>query len=264
MAYILTRDYIIMIKHFSLLALLCIITLSTSIAQSTDSLLATAIELREDFKEDAALKVFESIYAQDSTNYETIWSISILYARIGYRQKSEKSKETYYRTAKSYAEKALAINSNDYNSNYAMGVAMGRIALISGARERVAASKEIKMYADKCVELAPEKAGGWHMLGRWNHKIANLNFAERAAASILFGGAPKGASNEAAISSMQKAVDIEPNFILYKRDFANILEDLDKEKAALAMAKQVLEMPERSLDDPRYKEEMKKLIKDLD
>lgn len=229
-----------------------------------DSLVKQAAELRESFKEAESLALFEKVLAVDSQNYEANWSTSLLYSRLGYRQKSEKDQESYYRKAKSYAEKALAINSTDYYSNYVMGVAMGRIALISGARERVAASKEIKMYADKAVAADPSQAGGWHMLSRWHHKVANLNFAERAAANILFGGAPKGASNEEAISCMQKAVDLDGNLIMYKRDFANILADLDKEKEALKYAKEVQTMPIRSLDDPGYIEEMKKLAKKLE
>lgn len=229
-----------------------------------DSLVKQAAELRESFKEAESLALFEKVLAADNQNYEANWSVSLLYSRLGYRQKSEKDQESYYRKAKSFAEKALSINSADYYSNYVMGVAMGRIALISGARERVAASKEIKMYADKAVAADSNQAGGWHMLSRWHHKVANLNFAERAAANILFGGAPKGASNEEAISCMEKAIALDGNLIMYKRDFANILADLDKDKEALKYAKEVQTMPVQSLDDPGYIEEMKKLAKKLD
>jgi len=87
-----------------------------------------------------------------------------------------------------------------------------------------------------------------------------LNFAERAAAKLLFGGLPEGASKEKALYSFRKAIEIKPNFILYKRDYAKALYDFGFEKEASSMAKEVIAMPSLTRDDDKYKKEMKEYL----
>lgn len=251
-------------KTLSLSLFLVIFSFLTVNAQSLDEIRAKAAELRDQHKEAEALPLFEQLLADNPNDLEANWSKSVLLARLGYRLKDKKKQESYYRDAKKHAELALAADSTNLYANYAMAAAMGRMALISGAKERVAASKDIKKYADRAVAANPNYAGGWHMLARWHHKVANLNFAERAAANLLFGGVPEGASNEAAISSIKKAIELDGNFILYKRDAANILADLDYEQEALTFAREVVNMPELTLDDAKFKNEMKKLISKLE
>ncbi|TNE73931.1 hypothetical protein EP331_03045 [bacterium] len=254
----------IQLKTLSAIIFLLFLAYTNGVSQTTDDILSKAIELRASFKEQEALDLFDQVLAADPNNFEATWSKSILLARLGYRMDNKDKQAEYYRNAKTFAEKALALDSLNLNSNFAMAVAMGRMALISGAKERVAASKDIKFYGDRALAADSNHAGAWHVLGRWHHKVANLNFAERTAANLLFGGAPKGASNDMAIYCMKKAISLEPNLILYQRDYANILEDLDMEKEALKVAQHVQTMPDRTLDDPKFKKEMQKLIKDLD
>lgn len=249
-----------------LLVLFFSLMLNTSVFAQTETTqpdLTKAIELREAHKEDEALELFKKVLETDTSNFEALWSASLLYSRVGRRLKDKDNQIIYYKQAKTLAEKALNIDSKHYMSNYAMAVAMGRMALISGAKERVAASKDIKRYGDAALAANPDYAGAWHIIGRWHHKVANLSFIERMAANALFGGAPEGASNEEAIRYLDKAVELRPEYIPYLKDYAIVLADLDQKKKAKEIIDRVLAAPILTPDDAEYKEEMKKLRKDL-
>jgi tetratricopeptide (TPR) repeat protein len=144
-----------------------------------------------------------------------------------------------------------------------MGVAMGRMALISGARERVAASRKIRQHAMKALELNPEHAGAHHLMGRWHYKVANLNFAERMAADYLFGGIPGEASNKKAIQHLEKAVQLDPNIVLYHYDLAQVLVDEDEYEQAQKHLEEALSLSTNNPDDEIYKPKARALLKDI-
>lgn len=221
-----------------------------------------ADSLFENAEEQEALEVYQQILDQNPDHYTALWRTSLLYSRIGNRQDSEEEQRDYFDRAKMLAEQALEVDSTDTQSNFVMAVAMGRMALIAGARERVAASRAIKKYADKAIELDRSNPGAWHVLGRWHFKIANLNFIERAAANTLFGGIPGDASNEKAVESMQRAIELMPDYILYHHDLAMVYEDMGQTEDAIAACRNALEIESHTPDDPMLKEECREWIQD--
>lgn len=246
---------------FSLLVLL----LSSTVihAQQVDSdLESRADSLFDNAEEQEALEVYQRILEQNPDHYEALWRRSLLYSRIGNRHDSEEEQREYFDEAKSLAERALQVDSTDTQSNFVMAVAMGRMALIAGARERVAASRAIKRYADKAIELDPSNPGAWHVLGRWHFKIANLSFIERAAANALFGGIPGDASNEKAVESMQRAIELMPDYILYHHDLAMVYEEMGETQKAIETCRIALEIESHTPDDPMLKEECREWIQD--
>jgi len=241
---------------FCLLAFL----LQSTFAQNVDSLMKDGIELRKQYKDSEALTIFEQVLAIQPNNFEALWSASLMSAWIGNRDDNKDKKKTFFNSSKDYAVKAMNIDSASYYSNYVMTVAIGRMALISSTRERVGSAKIIKYYADKAIMADSTQPGGWGLLGRWHHKLLILNFAERAAAKILFGGLPEGASKEKALYCFKKAMEIKPDFILYKRDYAKALYDFGFKKEAAAVAKEIMTLPTLTRDDDRYKNEMKEYL----
>jgi len=226
-------------------------------AQTVDSLMKDGIELRKQYKDSEALAIFEQVLAIQPDNYEALWSASLMSAWIGNREDNKDKKKLFFNASKDYAVKAMNIDSAAYYSNYVMAVAIGRMALISSTKERVGSAKIIKFYADKAILADSTEPGGWGLLGRWHHKLLVLNFAERAAAKLLFGGLPEGASKEKALYSFKKAIEIKPNFILYKRDYVKALYDFGFNKEASIVAKEVIALPSLTRDDDKYKKEMK-------
>jgi tetratricopeptide (TPR) repeat protein len=186
---------------FAIKALLTFLLLTWSFKvfpqASVSSMLQKAKTLDETAHEEEALQEYLSILKLDPANNEATRNISLLYSKIGNREKESDNKKAYFKVASQYATNALKQNPSDAESNFCMAVALGRMALISSPKEKVAASRDIKKYAELALSFNPTHAGAWHVLGKWNYEVANLNFAERAAADYLFGGIPDGSLDEA-------------------------------------------------------------------
>lgn len=243
---------------FALIAIPCLLQAQSSngsLAQRADSLYAA-------FEERQALEAYKQILAQDSTNFEALWKTSFLYSRIGNRLEGKENQRDYYNRAIELAEEALAMDSAHTQSNFVMAVAMGRKALIAGARDRVAASREIKKYADRAIRADSANAGAWHVLGRWNFKVANLSFVERLAANTLFGGIPGDASNRKAADALERAIRLDPKYVLYYHDLAMIYEEMGNKQKAIAACREAIRRPNVTPDDERLKAECRRWIEE--
>lgn len=234
-----------------------------SIAQ-TQSLEERADSLFNRHQEKEALQVYKEIVNTNPSNFTALWRSSLLYSRVGNRLESEDEQREYFTKAKDLAERALQRDSTDAESNFAMAVAMGRMALISGARDRVAASREIKRYADLALKYDPRHAGAWHVLGRWNFKIANLSFVERLAANTLFGGIPGDASNEKAAEYIEKAINLDDKFMLYHYDLATVYREMGQTQKAINTCRTVMNMTPSFPDDPGLQDQCRDLLEDLE
>jgi Tfp pilus assembly protein PilF len=222
-----------------------------------------ADSLYESFQEKQALELYRDILEEEPENYKALWRASFLYSRIGNRFDEDDDQKEYFNQGIDLAERALDVDSTDAQSHFVMAVAMGRKALISGARERVAASRAIKKHADKALEYDENHAGAWHVLGRWHFKVANLSWVERAAANTLFGGIPGDATNQKAADAIQQAIDLNDDNILYYHDLARVYEEMGRDQQAISVCESAVELESRTPDDSGLKEQCRKLIFDL-
>lgn len=227
----------------------------STLLQEGKNLDATAHE------EDALLKYLDALKL-DPGNYEAAWNSSYLYSRIGNRLADNGKKQQYFNLAKKYAQKALQLDSSDAESNYVMAVAMGRMALISPAKEKVAASRDIKKYSELAIQYNPNHAGAYYVLGKWNYEVANLNFAERTAAKYLFGGVPDG-TLDYAIKDYLKAIKLAPDYILYYLDLAIALNEKQLTDETKKVLNQALELKPKTEDDPAYLKQCRELLATL-
>ena len=250
-------------KSFMLsLILFCTATVVVH-AQSDSISLAAADSLFEHYQWQEALDAYNQILAGDTDNFDALWRSSLLYARIGNGFEEEVKQRNYFKKAEKRAWHALQVDSTNSQSNYVMAVAMGRMALIGGAKERVAASRAIKKYGELALKYDSTNAGAWHLLGRWNYEVSNLNFAERLAANVLFGGLPDGASTDTAAQYIERAIELKDDYLLYYYDLARVYDELDKDQQAITVCQKVLEMPDKSPDDPEIKADCQNIINDL-
>lgn len=232
-------------------------------SQDISEELKKAQKLTYQWKEEEALQVYKKILIKDELNYEALTKASFLLSRCGNRKSSKEEKIKYFAMAKRFAEYALKQKPNASEPNYLMALALGRYAQNKSAKQRVAMSKEIRKYAEKAIQINPKHAGAWFLLGKWHFKVANLNFAERAAANLLFGGAPKGASNSEAIKCMKKAIELRPKYTLYYYDLAVVYEDIGEDDNARKYLKKAIELPNGQIDDYSIKKKCKALLDDL-
>ena len=99
---------------------------TSSFAQDVAVLTKEAQNLDRTLKEDEAFAKYKQVFALDTDNLPALVRCAELSAGIGARQADKKAMKTYYDMSRDYADKALAINANSADANYARAVAASK------------------------------------------------------------------------------------------------------------------------------------------
>lgn len=233
-----------------------------AMAQDVATIFKEAERLELAFHEAEALAKYKEVLHHQPNNLAALCKSSDLSSRIGHRQTNKTTKAEYFHAAKSYAEQALKVNPRSPDANFVMAVAMGRMAMLSGGREKIKYVNEIKRYAETTLKYDPNNFKAYHVLGKWHYEVSNLNSFERTMARLLFGGLP-GASLKDAIKYYEKSRSLEPNFSINYLELAKAYHRNDENKKAIDLLMKLQSMPNRIEDDVRIKKEAKELLDDI-
>ena len=210
--------------------------------------------------EKGALHNFKEALKLQPLNLYVLTKCSELCSRIGNREKDHKSRDSYYHAAMTYAEIAIKYHPNSDESHVVMAIASGRIALTKSGKEKISFVKDIKSHADKAVKINPANFKAWHIIGKWNYEVSNLNMLEKAATKVFYGGLP-ASSFKAAIEAYEKAKALNPNFALNYLELAKAYKKNNEKAKAISMLKLAQSVPVKTEDDPRIKREAAELLK---
>jgi tetratricopeptide (TPR) repeat protein len=177
--------------------------------------------------------------------------------------KDKAGKEAAFAKAGKLCETAIRINPSGWEGHFRLSVALGRLALFRGGKEKINLSKRIKVQADSAVILNPQADLAYHVLGRWHQNLANLSSVLRLFAKVLYGGVPPG-SNDEAVAMFKKAIEINPNHIEHYLELARTYEFMGKEELMSEPLNKVLALPNVEEDDPVFKKEAEEMLKELD
>jgi tetratricopeptide (TPR) repeat protein len=140
-----------------------------------------------------------------------------------------------------------------------MAFALGRVSGISGTKERVELAKDVKRYAETAIRLDKDNFRAWHILGRWNYEVSNLNLAEKSFARLFYGRIPTATLDDA-IFDFEKSRILNPAFLLNYLELARCYHRKDDDKKAIANLRTLLSMPNSMYDDIRAKTIARKLL----
>lgn len=233
-----------------------------SSAQDINVLLKEAARLESVPDEKASFHKFKEVLKLSSTNIVALNKCSELCSRIGQREiNNSKLRDQYYQAAKIYAETALKIDPNNSEANCVMAIALGRSSMSKSGKEKIINAKEVKKYVDAAIENDPQNFKAWHVLGRWQYEISNLNSIERGLVKLLYGGLPP-ATLKQSITAFEKARALRPEFILNYLEMAKAYKDSNNKTKAIAYLKYMFALPTQTEDDPDIKEKGRALLKD--
>ena len=223
-------------------------------------------------KGDEAFSAFDNVKALENyqqavkinpQSYEANWKLSRAYVDVGETFEDEDKRAAYYKDSEKYARAAIENDEDGSDGHLYLSIALGRVALDAGAKQRIKMSKEIKKEADLAIKYNPDNDIAYHVLGRWNRKIANLSFIEKGFADLFLGGVPEGATNEAAVSNFKKAIELNPNYINHYLELGITYEMMDKDDLAIQAFKKCLELGPSSAKDEEHKKTAREYLDDL-
>lgn len=157
------------------------------------------------------------------------------------------------RIALRYAERAVALAPGEGDPHLSVAICWGKLIPFLGNREKIEASRQVKISADRAVMLDPKNDYAWHLLGRWHQGLANMGAATRAVATIIYGALP-AASNEEAVASFKKAIAIHPKRLIHAVELGRTYAMMGRKAEAKKWISQGLAMPNREKDDPETKQ----------
>ena len=228
---------------------------------------ATYIEQGEQHRKNnqtqAELDAFLQADKIDPNNAEVLWRLARAYVDLGNVEKEKAKQRGLYKTAESYAKKGIQVDPNDSRCHTYDGVAVGKVALGEGSKEKVRLSAEVKKSVEKAIELDPKNDTAYHLLGRWHRNVANLNGISKAFAKILYGGLPP-ASNQEAAEYLKKATELAPDCINHHLELAITYQTMKAWPSALDELDQVDQLPAKAKQDPEYKKTAQQLRKTIE
>jgi tetratricopeptide (TPR) repeat protein len=231
-------------------------------SQDVQYLVKQGEDLEKATKDTEALNKYLEALKLAPNDLKALCKTSEMYSILGNRQKEKTKKIEYFNAASTYAKQALAVDGKSADANYVMAVAMGRMALISSGKEKVQNVREIKKYCDAALAANPNHIRTLHVLGKWHLEVTTLNFAEKAALKIIYGGLPP-ASLPQAILYFEKARAIDPGFVLNYLELAKAYKENGQSDKAIDVLTKMSKLPPKTADDPSYKAEGKKMLESL-
>jgi tetratricopeptide (TPR) repeat protein len=233
-----------------------------SYAQDINALIAEGNRLEFVPDEKAAFKKFKEVLKLNPTNIYALNKCSELCSRIGQRETvNTKLRGEYYQAAKIYAESALKVDPKNSEANCVMAIALGRSSMSKSGRDKIENAKEVKKYVDAAIAGDAKNFKAWHVLGRWQYEISNLNNLERGLVKLFYGGLPP-ATLKQSIASFEKARALRPEFLLNYYEMAKAYKDNDNKAKAIAYLQLMITLPIQTEDDAALKEKAKALIKE--
>ena len=214
------------------------------------------------FKSAQALAAYEKALATNPNDADLLRKISKQYVEMVLDAPSKKEKLRLAQLGYDTALQAKKLAPNDPEVRVTVAIAAGRVAFYSEPRRRLELSSVVRSESAESVKLNPRFALGWHVLGRWNYEIANLNPVLRVVAEAVYGKMPP-ASNEEAIRALSRAVELEPGNSLFHAELGRAYLAAGRKVEAKRELQKSLTLPRRSRDDAGAQDRAKQALRGL-
>ena len=244
------------------LAILLMILSVGLLAQDFDSLITQADAQHELDAYDAVFKLLKQAEQLDAENYEVVWRLARAHFDFSDNTTDEVEIEKNLYAGFEYADKALKIDDGRAESHKWYGILIGRVGEIEGTEQKIKNSYPMAEHTQKAIELDPDDAGNYHVMGRWHFALADLSWIERKIASWVYATPPE-ASFEEARGYFKQAIIKDPEDIRNYVWLGKALEELDDEDGAGQAYKQALGIEASSDSDKILQEEARELLEDL-
>ena len=214
------------------------------------------------FKSAEALAAYQNALAANPDDPDLLRKISKQYVEMVLDAPSKKEKLRLAQLGYDTALRAKKLAPNDPEVRVTVAIAAGRLAFYSDPRRRLELSSVVQSESAASIRLDPRFALGWHVLGRWNYEIANLNPVLRVVAEVVYGKMPP-ASNEEAIRHLSRAVELQPGNSLFHAELGRAYLAAGRKDEAKRELQKSLTLPRRNRDDAGAQDRAKQALRGL-
>ena len=162
-------------------------------------------------------------------------------------QAKPEEKRTWFEKAEKAASQAIA-KAPDYPEGYfERARALGRLSQFKGILEALAEGLASRIRGDleKTLKLKPDHAGAMVALALWHFELVQKGWLVAAT---------QGADGSRVEPLMQKAIELEPDGIIHRVEYARVLAAWGKKEEARKQLEKALSLPAKTAAD-RYDQE---------
>ena len=214
------------------------------------------------FQAKEALPLYLAAEKLEPQNCQVLVRIARQYRYLMTDASAKEEKLRLGHIALDYSHRAAAAGPDDCDAQLAPAITLGKMLPYMPTKEQISASPQIKQSVDKALKLDPDNDTAWHILGRWNRVLADINTVKRALARVLYGGLPTG-SNEEAERAMKKAIALNPNRLMHYIELGRIYAQMGRKDEARQFINKGLTMPDAEKDDPETKQRGRETLQKL-
>lgn len=229
-------------------------------AQDVNQLLAQARQQEAAFREQEALNKYLEVLILQPDHIVALCKASELYNITGRKTADKDQQKARYRASLDYARKAIAINPTNAEANFVMSISMGRLAMMASGEEKIKAVKDIRRYAEKCIQFDPNNFKGYHVLGKWHYEVSSLSSIERWLVKVTYGALPQSSFADA-IRCYEKSRQLNPGLLINYVEEAKARYKNGEKAKALELLHTLARLPDSSADDAMIRKEAKGLVK---
>ncbi len=230
--------------------------------QDADTLIAKGDEFDKQLQPKEALENYLPANKLKPDNVELLVRIARQYRHLMSDTPVKKEKLRLGNMSLEFATRAATLAPNNAEAQLSPAISYGKMLPFMGSKDQVNASPRIKAAVDRALELDPANDTAWHILGRWNRVLANVNAVKRAFAKAFYGDLPV-TTNEAAEKCLLKAIEINPNRCIHYIELGRIYVQMGRKEDARKYIQQGLALPNKEHDDEEMKEIGRQLLEKL-
>lgn len=210
-------------------------------------------------KSRVALVSLRAAEAIEPRNVGVLLRISKQYGDLIAVTKPEDNARRMAEIALDYGNRAVAADPKNAKGHLNLAISYGHLTDFVGNKTKLEYSKVIYDETLRSIELDPTDDYAWHVLGRWEAGVANINGMLKALATLVYGGMPK-ASNEEAVKCFRKALEIAPQRVMHHAELAHVYKQMGKNDLALQEWQNTLGFRALDSDDENYQKEARAAV----
>jgi tetratricopeptide (TPR) repeat protein len=235
-------------------------------AQSAAELIARGDSANPFMHPAEALAIYQAAIGADSNSLEAWWKAGRALVDVAKQieqndDRSRARRDSLYFLARDYAVRAIRINQMDANPHFVQSLALGRLALTKGQRERVKYGSKIYSEGAFALVLDSLHDGAHHVVGVFHAEVKRLSAPVRFFARLIYGSKLLGASSwDSATVHLERAVQLNPGDIYHRLELARVYLDINRKHDAAAQLDTIGTLPDADVLDPEYRRRAAELL----
>ena len=219
-----------------------------------------SIALEVNFQEEQALQCYLKVLSNGPENVDVLALASRLYSRTGGREENLHLKKTRVLKAESLARRAMALDSNHVGARFQYIVSLALLSeMADSPKEKLKNARLIRDQSMRVLAIDPNHAATHYVMGKWHHGLSRLSWFDRLVCEAFLGGLPVASAEEAS-HYFQRAIDLQPDQILFYYGLAGYYVDEGRYPEATQVLESALELIELEPDDVVRKRNCRNLL----